>query len=304
MEPYYQSRHARQTVGLEGLDLAGKRRREIMASARNITEDSILQFDPTQFHVASQSRPRQFYAIDLHRSTCDCYDFPRIRFCKHIAAIQIHLPHLFPEPTSPTMTPEVTQAPHQPQPQRASQVDESLASLTQDIASLSQQLISEQTDQSALPPAVLDAVRSAKYSLKMAIGSTQGSSALPHKDSIAPNQKTWTETAERMGVKRAPRRKCLPEERGLTERSIGVAKGKRRRVHDDPYAGGERSGKRAKPDAVSAEANVNARALAAATVAAPVFAPVSKANANACVPAPSTFVAAPLPHVSAPQSIT
>jgi hypothetical protein len=128
--------------------------------------------------------------------------------------IQIHLPHLFPEPTCPTMTPEVTQA---PQLQRASRADESLATLTQNITILSQQLISEQPDQSSLPPAVLNAVRLAKYSLKMAIGSTQGSSLLPHKDNIVPNQKTWTETAKRMGVKWAPRCQRLPEERGLTE---------------------------------------------------------------------------------------
>ena len=193
MEPYYQSQHARQAVGLEGPDLGGKWWREILASATAISNDSILQFNPTQFHVASQSRPGAFYVIDLHRSTCDCKDFPRIWFCKHIAAIQIHLSHLFPEPTRPTMTPEVTQA---PQLQRASQVDESLATLTQDITILSQQLISEQPDQSSLPLAVLDAVRSAKYSLKMVIGLTQGSSLLPHKDNIAPNQKTWMETAE------------------------------------------------------------------------------------------------------------
>ena len=64
-----------------------------------------------------------------------------------------------------------------------------------------------------------------------------------------------SETAERMGVKRAPKRKRLPEERGLTERCVGVAKGKRRRVHSDLYAGGERSGKCVKPDTLSATAN-------------------------------------------------
>ena len=74
----------------------------------------------------------------------------------------------------------------------------------------------------------------------------------------------------------------LPGERGLSERSIGVTKGKRRRIHDDPYAGGERSGKRAKPDAVSAKANANARAHAPS----------------------SAFVAAPLASASASQSIT
>jgi hypothetical protein len=56
------------------------------------------------------------------------------------------------------------------------------------------------------------------------ISSTQESSALPNKDLIAPNQKTWTETAARMGVKRVPKQKQLPEGRGLTERCIGVTR--------------------------------------------------------------------------------
>ena len=169
MEPYYQSWHARQTVGLEGPDLGGNRRWEILASAMAISNDSIFQFNPIQFYVASQSCPKAFYVIDLHHSTCNCKDFLRIWFCKHIAAIQIHLPHLFPELTRLTMTLEVTQA---PQLQHASQADESLATLIQDIMILSQQLISEQPNQLSLSLAVLDAIRLAKYSLKMAIGST------------------------------------------------------------------------------------------------------------------------------------
>ena len=57
-----------------------------------------------------------------------------------------------------------------------------------------------------------------------AISSTQEPCALPDKDVIAPNQKTWTETATRMGVKRVPKQKRLPEGRGLTERCIGVTR--------------------------------------------------------------------------------
>src|SRR5258708_977395 len=69
-----------------------------------------------------------------------------------------------------------------------------------------------------------------------AIASTQGSRALPEKENIPPNQKTWTETAEQMGVKRIPKRR-QPDETGLTDRSIGVANGKRHRTYKDPYAG-------------------------------------------------------------------
>src|SRR6266852_731790 len=89
----------------------------------------------------------------------------------------------------------------------------------------------------------------------MAIASLDGRSALPEMDVIAPNQRSWPETAERMGAKKVPRPRCLPNERGLMERSLGAVKGKRKRLYNDPYAGGERSGKRAKRDALSQAGN-------------------------------------------------
>lgn len=192
---------------------------------------------------------------------CDCEDFPRIFLCKHIAGIYAHFPHLNPEGKGNTSIHAPKRVQHTVLPQRILRGGESLQTLTQDIVSLSQRLTSGEEEQSAPNPAVIEAFRSAKYSLTTAVASMEGRSALPEKDVIAPNQKSWPETAERMGAKKAPRRRCLPEERGLTERSIGVVKGKRKRLHNDPYAGGERSGKRARPDALSQAANASARAL-------------------------------------------
>ena len=107
--------------------------------------------------------------------------------------------------------------------------------------------------------AVMEAVRSVKYSLTAALASTQGSRALPNREVSPPNQNSWTETADRMVWKRTPKHR-LPGEQGLTERSIGASKGKRKFLHTEAYAGGEQSGKRAKPDALSAAANARARA--------------------------------------------
>ena len=101
MKPYYQSQQLRQIIGFEGLDLAGKQQWEIITSARGISLDSILQFNRTQFHVASQSYPGTFYSVDLNLSACDCQDFLRIRFCKHMAAIHLHFPHLCLEKCDP-----------------------------------------------------------------------------------------------------------------------------------------------------------------------------------------------------------
>jgi hypothetical protein len=275
MEPYYQSQQLRRITGFEGLDLAGARRQEITASARAISVDSILQFDLTQFHVASQSRPGTFYLVDLNLSTCDCQDFPRIRFCKHLAAIHLHFPHLCFEETDPDQHEGVPDPDLELCPESAPTPEETLQLLMREINSLSllsQNLASKHISRSS-HGAVLEAVRSAKYSLTAAITSsaTEGTSALPDKENVAPNQKSgWGETATRMGAKRAPKQKCLPEERVLTERAIGVPNGKRRR-NSDPYAGGERSGKWAKPDALSAEANRRARAHEPSSTTAPAF---------------------------------
>ena len=94
MVPHYKARHERQEVGIEGLDLTEQRRQEILISARAISHDSIQQFDNTQFHIASRSRPGNYYAVDLDQATCECQDFLHIHFCKHIAVVLAHFPHL------------------------------------------------------------------------------------------------------------------------------------------------------------------------------------------------------------------
>ena len=121
--------------------------------------------------------------------------------------------------------------------------------LMEDINSLSQELNDKINKLTGEPdPVVIEAVHSVKHTLTAALASTWGARALPNKENILPNQKSWTETAEQMGVKHIPKR-YLPEEIGLMDRSIGTAKGKHRRTYEDPYARGERSGKPAKPDA-------------------------------------------------------
>jgi hypothetical protein len=257
MVPGYQNRHNRQTVGLDGKDLAAERRQELLECAAEIPIESIQKIDDTQFHVASKSRPGLYHAVDLHRSTCECEDFPRIRFCRHIAAVLCHFPELSPQEidsrSSPGSSPEGTESQSCPQRVHARRPDDTLQALTQDISMLSHTLAATQAAQfaectSAQSTAVIAAARSAKYSLSAAIAATQGAAPLPNPDVIARNHKSWTETAKQMGVSKRAR---PAEDSGLTARSIGVVKGKRRRIHNDPYAGGERSGKRAKPDAPS-----------------------------------------------------
>jgi hypothetical protein len=300
MVPYYQNRHERQAVGLDGPDLAGQRRRQLLARARGTSRDSIQQFDSTRFHVASESRPGAYYEIDLNRSVCNCPNFPRSRFCKHLGAINVHFPHLCPKENNPPIDLGIGGASNAPQctPSsdvcRSSNPQEKLQKLKREIKLLSQELdkIEEIPDESA----VIEAFRSVKYSLTAAIASTQGSRALPNREVSPPNQNSWTETAERMMWKRAPKRR-LPGEHGLTERSIGAPR-KRKCLYVDPYAGGERSGRHAKPDALSVEANARARvlqipphpnALPSPSVLPPAYPFASTSGAIVCAPGPSTM---------------
>ena len=261
MVQYYEDRHSRQNVGLNGKDLAAERRQELLERAAEIPSDSIQKLDHTQFRVASKSRPGLYHAVDLHRSTCECEDFPRIRFCRHIAAVLCHFPELSPQEINfespPGSSPEGTESQSCPQRVHARRPKDTLQALTQDISMLSHTLAATQAAQfdestAAQSTAAIEAARSAKYSLSAAIAATQGNAPLPNPDVIARNHNSWTETAKQMGVTNKSSNRPRPaEESGLTARCIGVVKGKRRRIHNDPYAGGERSGKRAKPDAPS-----------------------------------------------------
>jgi hypothetical protein len=108
---------------------------------------------------------------------------------------------------------------------------------------LSQTLAATQAAQSAestaaQSDAVIEAARSAKYSLTAAIAATQVNNALPNPDVIPRNHKSWMETAKQMGVTKSKRPHPAEDSR-LTAQSIGVVKGKHHRIYNDPYAGGE-----------------------------------------------------------------
>src|SRR6266852_3581108 len=113
---------------------------------------------------------------------------------------------------------------------------------------------------------------------------------LPDKEQIAPNQLSWPPTAACMGVKRGEKRRGKVDS-ALTAEHISVPK--RKRPNDDPYGAGEDSGKRAKPDAVSAAANARARAAEERKAFA-------KAEAAECPPPPASLPTHLSPHPAYP----
>ncbi len=84
--PDLEFRHKRQALGMEGLNLAEKRRRQILRRAPETPVEKILKIDDSHFEVQS-SNSNKLYQIDLGTKTCNCIDFPRVHLCKHIAAV-------------------------------------------------------------------------------------------------------------------------------------------------------------------------------------------------------------------------
>ena len=91
------------------------------------------------------------------------------------------------------------------------------------------------------------------------------SGALPNRDRLSPNQNLWAATSKMMGVKTLPKRRQAQTVAAVpssTSQHIGPIGIKRKLLFTDAYNGREQSGKRAKPDAVSAAANAHARGIA------------------------------------------
>ena len=85
-------------------DLAEKHCHAVLASANCISIDSIRCVNDTQFRIELQSNLRRFYLVDIQRQICNCLDFPRLWFCKHLCAVKIQYPFIPPfEKSSPDL---------------------------------------------------------------------------------------------------------------------------------------------------------------------------------------------------------
>jgi hypothetical protein len=269
MLPSYEDRHKRQKLGMQGPDLAEKRRKQIIARAPETPQDRIKEIDRSRFEIRSMSSEKT-YEVNLLTYTCTCLDYPRIRLCKHIAAT-VHFfgggleggalgPHA---PVNPSEAePDIPKSPGHQDGNDGSSVGKSrkktsLISALNYINRLTHDILEMAPEDPN--PETIKSVKLAGSQLNAVLISLTGGneSRLPEKEQIAPNQLSWPPTAACMGVKRGEKRRGKVDS-ALTAEHIGVPK--RKRPNDDPYGAGEDSGKRAKPDAVSAAANARARA--------------------------------------------
>ncbi|GJE88758.1 MULE and SWIM domain-containing protein [Phanerochaete sordida] len=219
--PHYYLRLSRQEHGFEGDDLELQERRAAALKALSILRESISSTGEAVFSVASQSTPGTRYSVNLDDYTCSCPAYPLVSFCKHIAAVQAYFPEDLPEALFGVEIPHCTngdrpsdaaQATQQPLPAVSSPV----------LAPADHQNMQKST---ALIQDLQRLMENLAAALQDVLGDTAG--LLPPAMKIAPNQHSWTETAQTM---------------------IGQIKRTKRKI-TDAYAGGESSGKKAKSDA-------------------------------------------------------
>jgi len=114
----------------------------------------------------------------------------------------VHFPQLCPKENTAPISPEDATVPSQPECVPISSYN-ALQAVAQELALSLQTLIftTKTMDHLADYSAIVKATWSANFSLLAANASIQGTHALPEKDIIVPNQKTWTEMAVWMGMK-------------------------------------------------------------------------------------------------------
>jgi len=83
----------REFIGIEGPNLEAKKRKAILERGLSIPADNITELEqggdgPPRYLVKSSSMPGRFYEVDVLVYSCTCRDFPAIKFCKHISAVQ------------------------------------------------------------------------------------------------------------------------------------------------------------------------------------------------------------------------
>ncbi|KAH9170359.1 hypothetical protein EDB89DRAFT_2072039 [Lactarius sanguifluus] len=212
----------------------------------------------------------------------------------------IQITHAAPEPDWPE--PEVYESPQDTQSD-ASPPSNASAAILENLITVSREYLSDGPPSS---PGTVRSLRLVESRLTAVIQNSRASqSPLPDREGLPPNQRTWTETAERMGAKRQkrshPANNSSPG--APAAERIGKLNRKQPRVKNtNPYSGGLQSGKDAAPDARTAAQNADARARVATTTDAAEVPPSQhtkrrRKRASTPPPPPSST---PVPGPSAP----
>ena len=222
--------HKRQTLGMEGPNLAEEHWQQILSRAPETPLAKIKKIDDLHFEVQS-SNTLKCYQIDLSTKVCNCSDFPNISLCKHIVVI-VHFfggADLGPQPphngsgSDRRATSEMAENESLGQPvgHCAAEEDDAVLLRTNCIIGLSQQLNAEAPrDRDSGLAKSLAVIESTLRAHLLSATAPDNCSRLPEKENIAPNQHTWPETAARMGENRGKKRRQGKVDGTLTAQHI------------------------------------------------------------------------------------
>ena len=199
MVPYYENRHQRQELGFHGSNLAQKRLKEILVRTPEVKADSIHTQGDDHFYVHSEQEPSRTYQVNLGEQSCDCPDWPRVRLCKHVAAIAHFfgnvelLPKDFAPPPPPPAIVDLAATPL-PEASPDARSEAAAAAILENVISVSKDFISDGAPSS---PGTVRSLHMVEAHLSAVVRSARSSeSPLPDKEHIPPHQHSWTETAK------------------------------------------------------------------------------------------------------------
>lgn len=241
--PYFAIRYHRNRLGFEGPTLEMRKHQDIETRGKAIPAASVVLVNENLLEVQSQTLATIKYEVTISPMMCNCPDFPLIQLCKHTYAARLHYPTLawdnnkeskleFLQTTELVQEQPVYNSPTESATTSSSQLQKTVA----EISRLSHSLSIHSLKPCALQRFDVEKLVIVESLLRdVLLDSTLKQPCLPPAEHLPPNKRTKTETAE------AYSRKVPPE------------KTKRKSLHTDPYAGGERSGKKAKCDALIAD---------------------------------------------------
>nr|GAT51335.1 predicted protein [Mycena chlorophos] len=258
---HMQARHQQQLAGVHGHNLEQAARVEVLKRAADIPRETIaLPTATSPFYVVlsqSATNPFTFYNVDISSvpARCSCTSYPRLQFCTHVAAVGRYYPdskvdiQIYPSSYRTRLHPQINASGPRasvevsaPLPLRPIQAISDIAAAASH--QLSKALISLAADVQANPRPLeeLGPLQAAVAQFSQPV-----SQVLPAKLKLGNNKKhDWDETAKNMGSAKRKKRARVGES---AEIGIGPRKMKKT-TYTDPYSAGERSGKRAKPDAL------------------------------------------------------
>ncbi|KAJ7150787.1 hypothetical protein C8R46DRAFT_963375, partial [Mycena filopes] len=228
--PHYIAGHRAQEFGFQGPNLEVRARLKIKAKGELILPEDIQEVEAGNiFEVRSQTDRSRSYTVNIEANTCSpCPSFPTISYCKHICAVHNNFPGVV-EHQSHSAAPAATPRPSNLNPPASPTSQQSHDHLL--LGYIVHKLQHLQRANVVPSAALTDSLRTLDSSLNAVVGDQL---LLPPKKNVAPNLHSWTETAAAMGVGKV----------------IGATKkGAKKRTHTDAHAGGQGSGKQAKPDA-------------------------------------------------------